>query len=57
VSRRRTTKRSSGKRNSSPLKRWQRGNTYSPAELFMAGIGALLVILVVGIVVTSLIGD
>ncbi|MCU0304272.1 MAG: hypothetical protein MUC56_09480 [Thermoanaerobaculales bacterium] len=57
MTRLRTSRRSSGKRNGSPLKRWQRGNTYTPAELFMAGIGALLIILVIGIVVTSLIGD
>ena len=35
----------------------QRGNKYSLGELFMAGVGALLLVLFLGIVVTSILGN
>jgi Flp pilus assembly protein TadB len=57
VARRKRTKRSSGNRNSAPPIKGQRGDKYSLAELFMAGIGALLIVLFLGIVITSILGD
>lgn len=42
--------------NAGPLK-GQRGSKYSSGELFMAGCGALILIMLVGIVITSLLGD
>jgi ADP-ribosylglycohydrolase len=57
VAKRKSKKRSSGKRNARALNRLRRGDTYTPAELFLAGCGALILVLVLGIVITSLIGD
>ena len=50
-------KRSSRKRNTPTKRAWGRGEYYSFGELFMAGLGALLIVLVIGIVITSLLGD
>jgi hypothetical protein len=57
VANRKSKQRSSGKRNVAAPKRWQRGDRYTPAELFMAGCGALILIMIVGIVITSLLGE
>ncbi|MGD8439108.1 MAG: hypothetical protein PVG53_01130 [Holophagae bacterium] len=53
--RRKKTKRTSGNRNAPASQRASR-NRYTPAEIFMAAIGALLIVLVLGIVITSLLG-
>ena len=50
-------KRQSGKRNNTSRQRTSRGRSYSPAELFMAAIGALLIVLFLGIVITSIVGE
>ena len=57
MSRRKLKKRPSENRNSPAAPRWRRGNTYSAGELFMAGCGALILIMILGIVITSIIGD
>jgi hypothetical protein len=57
VAKRKQRKRTSIKRNTQPRRRWQRGSKYSSGELFMAGLGLLLIILVVGMVISSIIGD
>lgn len=57
VGKRKSTKRPSGKGNAPAKKKWQRGEKYSPAELFMAGCGALILIMIAGIVITSFFGD
>jgi hypothetical protein len=57
VKKRKLKKRSSEKRNTSTKRRWGRGEYYSFGELFMAGVGALLIVLFLGIVITSLLGD
>ena len=58
MSKRKSKKRSSEKRNTQrgPLK-GQRGDKYSTGELFMAGCGALILIMLVGIVITSIFGN
>ena len=50
-------KRSSVKRNNPSKRSWGHGEYYSPGELFMAGLGALLIILAIGIVITSFLGE
>jgi hypothetical protein len=57
VAKREIKKRPSGRRNTPTKRRWGRGDYYSPGELFMAGLGALLLILVVGMVISSIFGD
>ena len=57
MAKRRKTKPPSAKRNGSPQRRWQRGAKYTMGELFMAGLGLLLIILVVGMVISSLVGN
>jgi hypothetical protein len=56
VAKKKPKQRPSGKRNTSPQKRWQRGSKYSPAELFMAGCGALILIMFIGIIITAVLG-
>jgi hypothetical protein len=57
VAKKKPKKRASGKRNARSNKGWGRGEYYSIGELFMAGIGALLIVLAIGILITSLLGD
>jgi len=57
VAKRNPKKRSSEKRNTPSKRRWGRGEYYSPGELFMAGLGALLIILAIGIAITSFLGE
>ncbi len=57
VAKRKSTKRPSGKRNVPSKRGWGRGEYYSFGELFMAGVGALLIVLFLGILITSLLGD
>ncbi|MEE4271204.1 MAG: hypothetical protein V2I67_06000 [Thermoanaerobaculales bacterium] len=57
MAKRKPTKRPSGKGNTSGPLKGQRGSNYSAGELFMAGCGALLLVLMVGIVITSILGD
>jgi len=56
VAKRKPRKHSSGKRNTSSERGWGKGEYYSFGELFMAGIGALLIVLFLGIVITSIFG-
>jgi hypothetical protein len=56
VAKRKPTKRQSGKRNTRAKRRWGRGEYYSSGELFMAALGALLIILVVGMLISSFVG-
>jgi len=50
--------RKTSKKGNAPGQRMGRhGNKYSPGELFMAGIGALLIVLFLGIVITSFLGE
>jgi len=56
MAKRRSTKRSSGKGNTSGPLKGQRGSNYSAGELFMAGCGALILVLIAGIVITSILG-
>ena len=56
VGKKKPTQRSSGKRNTPRLMRTSRPK-YSAAELFMAAVGVLLIVLFVGIVVTSILGE
>jgi hypothetical protein len=55
VAKRKSPKRASENRNVSNRRRSR--DSYSPAELFMAGCGALILIMFLGIVITSIIGD
>ena len=57
VKKRKLKKRSSENRNTSTGRRGSRGEYYSFGELFMAGVGALLIVLFLGIVITSILGD
>jgi hypothetical protein len=57
VAKKKPAKRASGKRNARSNRGWGRGEYYSAGELFMAGVGALLIVLFLGILITSLIGD
>jgi hypothetical protein len=57
VAKRKPKKRSSGKRNTSGQRGWGRGEYYSFGELFMAGVGVLLIVLFLGIVITSIFGE
>jgi hypothetical protein len=57
VKKRKLKKRSSENRNTGSKLRSGRGEYYSFGELFMAGVGALLIILFLGIVITSILGD
>jgi hypothetical protein len=57
VKKRKLKKRSSGKRNTGTTRKGARGEHYSFGELFMAGVGALLIVLFLGIVITSILGD
>jgi hypothetical protein len=57
VTKRKPDKRPSGNRNARNKRRWGHGEYYSAGELFMAGIGALLIILAIGLVITSFLGD
>jgi len=56
VAKRKPKKRPSGKRNTSSRWAWGRGEYYSYGELFMAVVGALLIVLFLGIVITSIFG-
>jgi hypothetical protein len=57
VSKRKPKKRPSEKSNTPTKLKGARGDYYSFGELFMAGCGALILIMLVGIVITSLLGD
>ena len=57
MAKKKPAKRASGKRNAWSNRGWGRGEYYSAGELFMAGVGALLIVLFLGILITSLIGD
>ncbi len=57
MTKRKPDKRPSGNRNARSKRRWGHGEYYSAGELFMAGIGALLIILVIGLVITSFLGE
>jgi hypothetical protein len=57
VVKRKSKKRSSGKGNAPRLSRGGPSPNYTAGELFMAGIGVLLIVLTLGIVITSIIGD
>jgi hypothetical protein len=57
VAKRKRKKQASAKRNAPTKRRWQRGSKYSGGELFMAGLGLMLIILVVGMVISSLFGE
>lgn len=50
-------KHASEKGNASRVTRGGRSANYSPGELFMAGIGVLLIVLTLGIIITSIFGD
>ena len=52
---RKKSKRASGKRNAPAARRPAR-TRHTPVEIVMAAIGALLIILVLGIVITSIFG-
>lgn len=57
MARRKSPNRASEKRNVSKKPKWGRGEYYTAGELFMAGLGALLIVLAIGLVITSLLGD
>lgn len=57
MKKRKLKKRSSENRNTPTKRRGSRGETYSLGELFMAGVGALLIVLFLGIIITSILGD
>jgi hypothetical protein len=54
VAKRKPSKRASGNRNVSESRSSR--NNYTPAELFMAGCGALILVMILGIVITSIFG-
>jgi hypothetical protein len=57
VGKKKPSRRSSGNRNTQPKLLRRTSSKYSATELFMAVVGVLLIVLFVGIVVSSLIGD
>lgn len=57
VGKKKPNHRSSGNRNDQPRPKGKKGASYTAGELFMAAVGALLIVLFVGIVVTSILGD
>jgi hypothetical protein len=57
VEKRKPKKHASEKGNASRVTRGRRSANYSAGELFMAGIGVLLIVLTLGIVITSIFGD
>ena len=57
VGKKKPNQRSSGNRNDQSRPAGKKGAKYTAGELFMAAVGALLIVLFVGIVVTSILGD
>jgi hypothetical protein len=57
VGKKKPNQRSSENRNDQPRPKGKKGASYTAGELFMAAVGALLIVLFVGIVVTSILGD
>jgi hypothetical protein len=57
VPKRKSVKHSSEKRNTPAKLKGQRGPKYSAGELFMAGCGALILIMIAGIIITSILGE